>query len=248
MPKFRQRDYLNPISFGQANLLEDFKRGFSSGDFTMGDNPEDIAAKNAFSKCKTNEELRSLFKSQMINDEFFPDACAMFLHQGAVPYALSTAIREEVTSNAGTISDYSGDMKSNRTFKVEDGRLFVTEKVSVMNLRNPSDPSEPMFEEDGGSLMDAEARYVISKKQDGFWEAQVKDVSFDYHNETLKQFTDKRGVLTRIKDWFKSKLGMNEDKAFSREPDYLFKKNLDDKTQVEASVYCGKEKPCRAEM
>ena len=88
-------------------------------------------------------ELKKLIKNTMIDDDGFAEFCINFLHQGGVPYALETAIKEEANRNKTVI--LSDDLASQRNFVIDKGRLIIEETVSINNLRSQEDPENLLF-------------------------------------------------------------------------------------------------------
>ena len=242
MAKFRQRNYLEKMTQGDA--WKDWARDCKNGSLKVGSTEsEHRENKDLFARISSREAFKTVVKDIFFDDDEFSEYAASTFHQGSIPYALQTALWEEGLKNGVQFNPLDRDaLEANRTIKRDGERLIIEESVKVKKLISLENPGEIFLQNDSnenGCLLEAKARYVVSKNE-GKWETQVSDIIFDYKDNRANKYFDKRNVFTRIKDWFKNKFGINEEKdisSFAREPKFIFLQSKEDNS----GSYCNKE-------
>jgi hypothetical protein len=132
------------------------------------------------------------------------------LGQGKVENILTDSIKVLLANrNAAILKDSSLTSKV-RTLK-EGQTTFVEEEVALYEVRHPKQFT--IKNNDGSPIFKGVCRSAVELKADGTVSVNVIDVVLNYNNEKAQEILDKRTVFEKVKDFFKSILGLNEFKA-----------------------------------
>lgn len=120
-------------------------------------------------------------------------------------------------------NDYSYEVK----FLKKGQTIFIEEHFELKRIRKTNAPDKIEIENtDGTYLMRGVCRHALELTKEGTVEPKLIDVVLDYNNKRAQDLLDKREILEKIKDFFKSIFGLNEFKKIDEKAEeYQAEKN-----------------------
>ncbi|MGQ3890821.1 hypothetical protein [Legionella sp. CNM-4043-24] len=222
------RDFNRGLNFTRLNgqsLLELMvqKLGVSRAEFETDELYIDHVQRNVTTAHLAEiikEQLFPRFADQPGLQQAYCETLLKTLHQGGLMWAAAQSLKDK--RQVGVAGYFAGtdNMQQQVNLFERDGEIYLDESVNLMGLAVPPGRNlVPVHNQDNSPVLSIKSRIQLRPAGNGRMEYKHTDLAMNYNNPVVQSIYDERGLLDKIRDFFKSLFKQNGMDEFSLDDD-----------------------------